>query len=103
MQQQAQAIASQRLQMELQMKEAERALEEIEKLGENAEVYKSIGNILIKSEKAKVGEELKERKETLDLRIKTLQRQEEKIQTKLKEMQAQIQEEFKSVKQSAAG
>lgn len=90
--------------MELQMKEVERALEEIEKLGESAEIYKSIGSILVKSEKPKVGEELKERKETLDLRIKTLQRQEERIQTKLKEMQAQIQEEFKSVKQqSAAG
>ena len=89
--------------MELQMKEVERALEEVEKLDADAEVYKSVGGILIKSEKTKVGEELKERKETLDLRIKTLQRQEEKIQSRLKEMQAQIQDELKSVKAQKAG
>lgn len=103
MQQQAQAIAAQRLQMELQMKETEHAAEEVAKLGEDAEVYKTVGSILVKSKKIKVEEELKDRKETLDLRIKTLQRQEEKIQSRLKEMQAQIQEELKSVKQRAAG
>lgn len=90
--------------MELQMKEVEHAAEEVAKLDVNAEVYKSVGSILVKSEKVKVEEELKERKETLDLRIKTLQRQEERLQNRLKEMQAQIQEELKSVKaQKAAG
>jgi prefoldin beta subunit len=85
-------MAAQRLQLELQLKEVERALEELKKLDENVEVYKSVGNLLVKGEKGKIEEELSERKETLSLRVKTLQRQEEKLQTRLKEMQTKIQE-----------
>jgi prefoldin beta subunit len=96
LQQQAEAIATQRLQMELQLKEVTRALEEVQKLGEDAEVYKSVGNLLIKSEKGNVEAELKERKETLELRINTLKRQEEKVTSRLKELQAKIQDAFRS-------
>ena len=95
-QQQVQALASQRLQMELQLKEMEKAAEELEKLAPEAEVYKSIGSILIRSEKAKLAAELKEKRDTLDLRMKTLQRQEEKFQARLKEMQTKIQEALKA-------
>jgi prefoldin beta subunit len=96
LQQQAEAIATQRLQIELQLKEVTRALEEVQKLGEDAEVYKSVGNLLIKSEKGKVEAELKDRKETLELRINTLKRQEEKVTSRLKELQAKIQEAIRA-------
>jgi len=82
--------------MELQLKEVTRALEEVQKLGEDAEVYKSVGNLLIKSEKGNVEAELKERKETLELRINTLKRQEEKVTSRLKELQAKIQDAIRS-------
>jgi len=96
LQQQAEAIATQRLQMELQLKEITRALEEVQKLGEDAEVYKSVGNLLIKSEKSSIEAELKDRKETLELRINTLKRQEEKVTSRLKELQSKLQESLRS-------
>jgi prefoldin beta subunit len=95
-QQQAQAIASQRVQMELQLKEIVRAASELEKLEGDVPTYKSIGSILIRSEREKLLEELKEKKETLEVRIKGFQRQEEKIQGRLKEMQEKIQQALKA-------
>ena len=70
-QQQAQMIVQQRLQMELQLKETEKAIEEVSKLKGTPEIYKNIGPLLIKSSKKDVSEELAEKKETLELRIKT--------------------------------
>lgn len=95
-QQQAQAISSQKVQTELQLKEMERTIEELDGLKKGAEVYKSIGTLLIKGDPAKINAELKENHETLELRVKTLQRQEKKIQAKLTEMQNTIQDGIKS-------
>ncbi|GCC10952.1 prefoldin subunit beta [archaeon] len=95
-QQQAEAIASQKIQMEIQLKDVEKALDEIVGLKEDNEVYRAIGNILIKTEKAQVEEKLVENKEILELRIKTLNKQKEKITAKLKELQQKIQSALKS-------
>jgi prefoldin beta subunit len=96
MQQQGQAISSQKVQMELQLKEMDHSIAELKKLKKDAEVYESIGAILIKKSKTKITTELKERKETLELRIKTLAKQEKDIQAKLMEMQTEIQNSMKS-------
>jgi prefoldin beta subunit len=96
MQQQAQAISSQKVQMEIQLKEIDHSIEELKKLKKDAEVYESIGAILIKKGKTKITSELKERKETFELRVKTLAKQEQDIQTKLMEMQNEIQSNLKS-------
>lgn len=96
MQQQFQAISSQKIQMELQLKEVERAIEELEKLKKGAEVYKSIGTIFIKGNKGKINAELKEKKETLELRVQTFRKQEETVQAKLTEMQNKIQDRITS-------
>ncbi|MFQ6105858.1 MAG: prefoldin subunit beta [Candidatus Hydrothermarchaeaceae archaeon] len=103
LQQQAQVISNQRLQAELQSKEIERALAELGKLGTKAEVYKSIGQLLIKNPKGSVEKDLQERKDTLEVRVTALKRQEEKLKAKLKEMQAKLQEEIKKAGHTAAG
>lgn len=95
-QQQLQAIATQRIQLEMQMREVERAIAELDKLEEKAEVYKSIGSIFIKSEKTSVKAELQEGNEAFDVRLKTLQRQEKKLREKLEEMQAKIKAEIEA-------
>lgn len=95
-QQQAQAISSQKVQMEIQLKEVGHSIEELKKLKKDAEVYESIGAILIRKSKTKITSELKDRKETLELRVKTLQKQEQDIQAKLMEMQNEIQNSLKS-------
>ncbi len=50
LQKQAQAVSQQRLQFEIQLKETERALGELEKLSETHEDYKSVGPFLIKTD-----------------------------------------------------
>jgi len=96
LQQQAQVMAQQRLQMEFQLKETEKAVEEVSKLKDTSEIYKNIGTLLIKSKKTEVSKELGEKKETLELRIKTFKKQEERLEGKLKEMQTNIQDALKT-------
>jgi prefoldin beta subunit len=95
LQKQAQTISQQRLQFEVQLKETEKALEELGKLGENPEIYKSVGAFLLKSEKPSVEKELKDRKETLEVRIKTFKSQEAKYTEKLKTMKGDIENQLK--------
>lgn len=101
-QQQAQALMAQKQQLELALRETERALEELGKLQEGATVYRSVGGILIKAEQANLTKELTERKETLDLRIKTIERQEERVVERLREMREKLQEALKA-KQPTGG
>ena len=91
-QQQAQVLMTQRQQLELLLRETERALEELGKLQEGAAVYKSVGTILVKSEREELKKSLGEQKETLDLRIKTLERQEERVVQRLREMREKLEE-----------
>ncbi len=91
-QQQAQAIAVQKNQVEISLKETELALEELEKLDKDAVVYRAIGELLIKTERDNTQEFLKEKKDTLDLRAQTLARQEERAQTRFKQLQEQLKQ-----------
>jgi len=95
-QQQAQALMAQKQQLELILKETEKAIEELDKLQEDAAVYKSVGSILVKADHAAVKKELTDDKETLDLRIKTIERQEERVVTRLREMRDKLQEALKT-------
>ncbi len=91
-QQQAQAIAVQKNQVEITLKETELALEELEKLEADAVVYRAIGDLLIKTERDKTKDFLKEKKDTLDLRMQTLARQEERAQKRFQQLQEQLKQ-----------
>ncbi len=91
-QQQAQAIAVQKNQVEITLKETDLALEELEKLDANAVVYRAIGDLLIRTERDKTKESLKEKKDTLDLRMQTLVRQEERAQKRFQQLQEQLKQ-----------
>jgi len=73
------------------LRDTEQALQELEKIGEDAPVYKAVGNILVKEKKEDVVKELTEKKETYEIRIKTLQRQEEKLRERFAETQKKLQ------------
>ena len=91
-QQQAQAIAGQKNQVEINLKETDLALEELDKLDEDAVVYRAIGDLMIKTERDKTRESLKEKKDTLDLRMQTLARQEERAQKRFQQLQEQLKQ-----------
>ncbi len=70
LQQQAQAVTVQKQNVDIQIQETESALEELKKSDENAEVFKTAGNLLIKVNRDEINEELEEKLETLKLREK---------------------------------
>ncbi|HDN65926.1 MAG TPA: prefoldin subunit beta [Methanosarcinales archaeon] len=89
-QQQAQALASQKAQVTSALNEAEMALEELSKLDDDAVIYKNVGQLLIKGEHDSVATELAEKKDTMELRVRTLEKQEERIQKRFQQLQEQL-------------
>lgn len=90
-QQQGQAIMLQRETLTIQKMEIEKALEELAKAKEKEEVFKAVGPILVKSTKKELEKELKEKNEMIELRLKSFDKQEEKIKEKLMEGQQKLQ------------
>ena len=85
------AIVSQRYQLEVSLKETEKSLEELKKIDEDAPIYKSVGSILVKvKSKEDIEKELEEKKELLELKMKTVTKQQELLENKLKEIQAEF-------------
>lgn len=85
-QQQLQSIILQKENIRLQKLEIEKALEELD-VTKDKNVYKIAGPIMIKKDVTDLKQELSEKKESLELRIKTLEKTEDRITNKLKEMQ----------------
>lgn len=100
-QQQLQNVALQKESLSVQNVEIEKALEELRKLKENEDVYKAIGPILVKSTKKDLEKDLKEKKETIDVRLKSMDKQETKLRERLKESQDKFQEFLKSSEKMA--
>ncbi|MBN2110208.1 MAG: prefoldin subunit beta [Methanosarcinaceae archaeon] len=91
-QQQAQSLAMQKAQMESLQKESEMALEELEKLPEDAVVYRTVGELQIKTGKDETVAKIKEKVETLSLRLQSISRQEERISKRFTQLQEQIEQ-----------
>lgn len=95
LQQQVQYVAAQRIQMTAQMKETERAIEELGKQKEDRVVFRSIGNLLVKVEDiAGLKKELEDQKEALEIRIKTMERQEKHMREQYQQMQTSLEKEL---------
>lgn len=95
-QQHAQALSAQRQQLELLKLETKKALEELEKAPQDAAVYREVGPLLIRANREELKKELEEQGETLELRVKTLQKQEERVVERLRELQQKLEEALKT-------
>jgi prefoldin beta subunit len=91
-QQQVQALAMQKSQIEAMQKESKMALEELERLTDDAVVYRNVGELVIKTSKQESISKLKDREETLSLRLQSITRQEERLTSRFKQLQEQIQQ-----------
>jgi prefoldin beta subunit len=88
-QQQLQGIMTQREAMGLQVMEIKKALEELGKTKEK-EVYKVAGPILVKAGKAEAVKDLKDKEETLNVRLKALEKEEKRIKIRIDEIKEQL-------------
>lgn len=102
LQQNLQAILLQKQQVELELTETERALEELRKIGPEDTVYKSAGSLLVKVRRDEVQKDLDERRELANTRVMVLSKQETRVRENVKELQIRIDEAIRG-KPSSAG
>lgn len=100
LQQTLQSVVAQKQQLELELSETDKALSELEKSTDDNPVYKSVGSILVKSNRQALLGELKERKELLTTRVTVLGKQEERTRERLKEVQGKLQERLQGPRTS---
>jgi prefoldin beta subunit len=82
-----QNILMQKQQFQTQSLEIKSALTELES---TKEAYKIVGNIMVASKKEDLKKELESKKETINLRITTMEKQENQIREKAKKLQEEV-------------
>lgn len=83
-------VSAQKQQLQLQSMTMKQALDELAKTKEK-KVFKAVGNILIQADTDKVKKELEEKKESVDLRLKTLQKQEDSLVNRLNKLKSELE------------
>jgi len=86
---------AQKQQLAVDQTESDKAIEELNKAGDDDTVYKHAGSILIKSNKKDLIAELEENKELANTRSTVLEKQEARIKQSLQEQEAKINEMMK--------
>jgi prefoldin beta subunit len=89
--QQIQMVTTQKIQLESQVRELDKTIQELDRTTDDTMIYKNVGSLLIQvKDKPALVTELKEQKETADVRIKTLDRQDKHLRERHKSLQEQI-------------
>ena len=86
--QRLQNVLFQKQSFQIELSETDAALSEIEKAGD--EVFKVIGQLMIKSEKSKIKEELLNKKKLLELRLGSFEKQEASLSEQLEKLRDEI-------------
>jgi prefoldin beta subunit len=96
-QQQIQILLMQKQNIQMQGAEIEGAMKELEKAKEK-DAFEVIGNIMVKKPKKEIMDSLKEKKELMDLRMSTIDKQAEKLNEKAVELQKKLASNIKQEK-----
>jgi len=83
-----QNILLQKQAFQIELRETQAALKELEKSGE--EVFKIIGQLMIKTDKKDMKEELVTKEKMIDLRIKSFEKQEHALSEKFGDLQREV-------------
>jgi prefoldin beta subunit len=91
LQQELGATQQQRMQIDLKLREVTHTLEEVKPLGDDAVLYRPIGGLLVRAKNKKEVEDLlSEEKETLEVRVKAVERQENHLKERYTTMQQEL-------------
>ena len=93
LQQRAQIFAAQKQQFQLQLIEVENAMKELDGVEGNA--FRLVGDILVEHKADDLKKEMSEKKENIDIRLKSIEKQEQKMQNEASELQKEITEKIK--------
>lgn len=78
---------------QIEVNEAENALSEVTK--SSGDLYKLVGNIMVKSKKEDIEKELKHKKELLTLRLKSIESQEQQLSNEVEELREEVMKKIK--------
>ena len=87
-----QNFLGQKQQFQVQLVEVESALSE---LGNTDKAYKIVGNIMVETDKNELKSDLQSKKEMLELRIKTMEKQETQVRERASKLQSEILKQIK--------
>ena len=87
-----QNFLGQKQQFQVQLVEIESALNE---LNNTEKAYRIIGSIMVESDKSELKADLQSRKERLELRIKTMEKQEAQVRDRASKLQSEILSKIK--------
>jgi prefoldin beta subunit len=91
LEQNLQQILSQKQQYQGQVVEIDSAIEE---LGKTEDAYKIVGNIMVKVSKEDLNKDLNEKKERVELRMKTFEKQEKTMKDKAESLRQEVMAEM---------
>ena len=87
-----QNFLGQKQQFQVQLVEVESALSELDTTEKS---YKIIGNIMVEADKNELKADMQSKKEMLDLRIRTMEKQEAQIRERASKLQSEILKKIK--------
>ena len=93
LEQRIQNLLLQKQSFQIELSETEGALGEIQN---SEEVFKIVGNIMLKSDKNSVNNELSEKKKLLELRINSIEKQEDAMEKKAETLRTELVNSSKS-------
>jgi len=88
-----QSLMIQRQTFQLELNEMLSAIEELESAKD--EVYKIVGQIMIKSKKETLEKDLREKKSLLEMRVKSIEKQEDSLKEKLEKLREEVMKEIR--------
>ena len=91
----------QKQQIEAELSEAEKTLEELVKVAEGEQIYKYVGSLLMKVSKEEITKELEEKKDISSTRTLVLNKQQTRLKDNIKELQVKIDDMIKGRTQGA--
>ena len=92
LEQSLQNFLGQKQQFQMQAVEIDSALNELSNSGK---AYKIVGSIMVESDKAELKADLQSKKEMIEIRIKTMERQEAQVRDKASKLQSEILKKIK--------
>lgn len=91
LQQELGAVSQQKAQFDLKLREATRTVEELKGLEEGSTIYRTVGGLLVQvKSKEEAINMLTEEKETMEVRIKAVERQETHLREKYETLQREL-------------
>jgi len=90
LQEQLRLLSLRRQQLEFQLREVEHALDQVKDLSADVELYKSTGYVMFRTSKEQIVDELTDKKETLELRLKTIEKQEKLVRKEFEELRRDL-------------